>query len=271
MPETEPVLLVDQSADGIVTLTLNRPDKLNAFNTNLIDSLLDELERIRFDPAVRVVVITGAGKGFCSGADLSARNTARRVPEGVGQTQFARYFLAELGRIPLLLRALPQPVICAVNGAAAGIGYALALAADIAIAADTAKFVNAVHNSGTGAELGLSYMLPRAVGVQRAAELLFTTRPVFAEEAAAIGLVLKSVPAAKLLDEARALAGAMIRNVPAGLWLTKQALWANLSAGSLEQAMEFEHRGVLVAQATADAAEKRLSFIEKREPRFSNH
>jgi enoyl-CoA hydratase len=271
LTEPAPVLLVARPEEGIVTLTLNRPDKLNAFSAELIELLLAALDEIRFDPAVRVVIITGAGRGFCAGADLTGMGKLGKVPENVGKAQQARYFLLELGRIPLAMRGLPQPVICAVNGAAAGVGYAIALAADMTIAADGAKFVNAIHNAGTGAELGMSYMLPRAVGAQKAAEILYTMRPVLAEEAERIGLVLKAVPAERLMEEALALARSIAKNVPMGLWVTKQALWANMSAGSLEQAMEFEHRGVLISQSTADAAEKRKSFIEKRDPTFTNH
>lgn len=268
LAEREPSLVVEQTDDGIVTLRLNRPDKLNAFDAELIDRLNDALEAIRFDPAVRVVILTGTGRGFCAGADLTGTGRPRRVPADVGHPQYARYFLTELTRIVTTLRSLPQPVICAVNGAAAGAGYALALAADVTLAADTARFVNAVHNAGTGAELGMSYMLPRAVGAQRAAEILFTMRPVLADEAERIGLVLRAVPAAALMDEALALARAMAQNVPIGLWVTKQALWANQSAGSLEQAIEFEHRGVFAAQASEDAAEKRQAFLEKRAPQY---
>jgi len=271
MTHQAPPLLVEQTDDGIAILTLNRPDKLNAFNAELIDSLNAELDRIRFDPGIRVVIITGAGRGFCSGADLGGMGKIRNMPDDVGKAQHTRYFLMELGRIPLSMRALPQPVICAVNGAAAGVGYSIAVAADLTIAADNAKFVNAIHNAGTGAELGMSYLLPRAVGTQKAAEILYTMRPVLAEEAERIGLVLKAVPAAQLMDEALALARAITRNVPIGVWLTKQALWMNMSAGSLEQAMDYEHRGVFMSQSTQDAAEKRQSFLDKREPTFTHN
>jgi len=264
------VLLTERSGEGIVTLTLNRPEKLNAFNAELIDALNQEIDAIRMNPAVRVVILTGAGRGFCSGADLTGMGKPALVPDNVGKPQYARYFLMELTRIVTSLRSLPQPVICAVNGSAAGVVYALALAADVTVAADTAKFVNAIHNAGTGTELGMSYMLPRAVGAQRAAEILFTMRPVMADEAERIGLILRAVPAEGLMEEALRLARAMTQNVPIGLWITKQALWANMNAGSLEQAIEFEHRGVFVAQASEDAAEKRKSFIEKRPPTF-NH
>jgi enoyl-CoA hydratase len=265
-----PALLVETPEEGIVTLTLNRPEKLNAFNAELIESLLTEFERNRFDPTVRVVILTGAGRGFCSGADLTGMGKLAKVPENVGKMQSGRYFLMELGKLPVLMRSLPQPIICAVNGSAAGVGYSMALAADLTLAADNAKFVNAIHNAGTGTELGMSYMLPRAVGAQKAAELLFTMRAVLPDEAERIGLILKAVPADRLMEEALILARSISKNVPIGLWVTKQALWANMSAGSLEQAIEFEHRGVFISQSTADAAEKRKSFIEKREPTFTN-
>lgn len=270
MTDQEAVLRVDRTEDDIVTLTLNRPEKFNAFNADLIDALNDQIDLIRMDPTIRVVILTGAGRGFCSGADLTGMGKPRRVPDNIGKPQYTRYFLMELTRIITSLRSLPQPVICAVNGSAAGAGYALALAADMTIAADTAKFVNAIHNAGTGTELGMSYMLPRAVGAQRAAEILFTMRPVLADEAERIGLILRAVPGETLLDEAMKLARSVAQNVPVGLWITKQALWANMSAGSLEQAIELEHRGVFMSQASEDAVEKRKSFIEKRAPTF-NH
>ncbi|MBV9841032.1 MAG: enoyl-CoA hydratase/isomerase family protein [Sphingomonadaceae bacterium] len=268
MSEQESALLIDRPEEGVERITLNRPDKFNAFNAEMYDGLLAHLERIRFDPSVRVVILTGNGRGFCGGNDLSGMGELKNTPKGVGQAHYSRYTLIDLGRIPLAMKSLPQPVICAVNGAAAGIGYSLALASDLAIAGQSAKFVNAIHNAGTGAELGMSYLLPRAVGTQRAAEILYTMRPVLAEEAERIGLVLRTVPDDQLSEEALKLARNIIANVPIGIWLTKQALWMNQDAGSLEQAMEFEHRGVFIAQSTEDAKEKRKSFIEKRHPTY---
>jgi enoyl-CoA hydratase len=182
----------------------------------------------------------------------------------------AKHSITRIAQIPLLMRSIPQPVIAAVNGAAAGIGFAFALAADLCLVAESGKFVNSVHNAGTGHELGMSWMLPRAIGTQRAAEILLTARPVLAEEAARIGLALRVVPDADLLAEAHALAASITANVPLGIWLTKQSLWLNQGVGSLEAAAEIEARGVFLAQATEDAAEKRKSFIEKRPPQFNN-
>jgi enoyl-CoA hydratase len=155
-----------------------------------------------------------------------------------------------------------------VNGTAAGIGYALALASDLCLAAKSAKFINVIHNAATGTELGMSYMLPRAVGTQRAAELLLTARPVLADEAERIGLVLRAVPDETLMEEALKLADAIVVNSPIGIWLTKQSLWFNQGGGSLEAAIELENRAVLASQATEDAIEKRTSAIEKRRPDF---
>ena len=168
------------------------------------------------------------------------------------------------------MRAIPQPVIAAVNGAAAGIGFAFALAADLCLVGRSGKFVNSIHNAGTGHELGMSWMLPRAVGTQRAAEILLTARPVLADEAERIGLALRAVDDDRLLDEARALASSILANVPLGVWLTKQSLWLNQGVASLEAACEIEARGVFMAQATEDAAEKRKAWLEKRQPQFRN-
>jgi enoyl-CoA hydratase len=260
---------VDEPAEGVKRLTLNRPDVLNAFDFPMYEAFIGALEQMRHDPKARVIIITGAGKGFCSGHDTRGGSQPGWVAPGLGRIQSGAFTMAKLGLIPPLMRAMPQPIIAAVNGAAAGIGYALALAADLCIAAQSAKFVNVIHNAGTGAELGLSYMLPRAVGVQRAAELLLTARAVAADEAARIGLALKVVPDEALMSEALALADAIAVNSPIGIWLTKQSLWFNQAAGSLEAAIELENRAVLASQSTADAAEKRTSAREKRKPKFT--
>lgn len=267
---TEEPILFELAEEGIFRVTLNRPDKMNALTHAMFDGLYDELERVRYDPDIRVVVITGAGRAFCAGADLGGMGHPAEVREDLGKPQFHRYSMMRLGRLPLQLRSLPQPVICAVNGAAAGAGFAIAVASDMTLMAQSAKFVNAIHNAGTGTEFGMSYMLPRIVGTQRAAEILFTQRPILAEEAAEIGLVLKAVPDEDLQEAALAIARNIRGNVPLGVWLTKQALWANQSAGSLEAAMDYEHRGVFVSQSSEDTAEKRKSFLEKRPPEFRN-
>lgn len=263
-------LLFDRPEEQVARITFNRPDRLNAFTADMYEGLLAELERLRADETVRVVILTGAGRGFCSGNELAGAGTLQRVPRSVGETHQAKYTLMELARIPMAMRTLPQPIIAAVNGPAAGIGFSLAVSSDLVLASASAKFVNAIHNAGTGAELGLSYMLPRMIGTARAAELLLTARPVLADEAERIGLVLKAVPDESLMQETLKLARSVRENAPLGVWLTKQSLWANQGAGSLEAAIELEHRAVLISRNTDDAAEKRKAFVEKRPPVFSN-
>jgi enoyl-CoA hydratase len=264
-------ILVDEPAPGVRRITLNRPEKLNAFTFEMYQRLIAELETLRHESDVRVVILTGAGRGFCAGHDLGgAVGTPGWIAPGVGPAQWQKSMITELGRIPVLMRNLPQPIICAANGPVAGIGYSLAVAADLCLAATSAKFVNAIHNAATGAELGLSWMLPRAIGTQRAAEILLTARPVLADEAERIGLVLRVVADDQLMAASLALAEAIKVNVPIGVWLTKQSLWANQSVGSLETAIELEARAVFMAQSTQDAAEKLASRDERRPPVFKN-
>lgn len=263
-------ILRDEPAPGICRLTLNRPEALNALTYAMYDELVRLFTGLRHDPAVRVVILTGAGRGFCAGHDLRAAGEPGWVPPGLGKAQWARAVMARLGAITPLIRSLPQPVIAAINGVTAGAGYPLALAADITIAARSARFVNAFHNAGSGHEMGLSYLLPRRVGAARAAELLLTGRAVQAEEAASIGLILKAVPDEALMDEAMAMADAILVNSPIGTALTKQSLWLNETAPSLEAAIEMESRAIFISQTTEDTAEKRRAFVEKRRPQFTN-
>ena len=266
---SEDAILVDEPSPGVKRITLNRPEALNAFTFDMYQALIAALESMQHDPDTRVIILTGAGRGFCAGHDTRGAGVATWVRPGLGKIQAGKYTMSVLGRIPPLMRSMPQPIIAAVNGAAAGIGYALALAAEICIAGQSAKFVNVIHNAATGTELGMSYMLPRAVGTQRAAEILLTARAVPADEAERIGLVLRAVPDEALMDEALRLADAIAVNSPVGIWLTKEALWRSQESGSLEAAIDFETRAVLASQSTADAVEKRASAQEKRRPKFT--
>jgi enoyl-CoA hydratase len=259
----------DTPMDGVCRLTLNRPDALNSLTFAMYAELLDHLEAVRYDHDVRVVILTGAGRAFCAGHDIRSAGTPEWVAEGLGKAQFQRRVMDKLGQIPVLMQAIPQPVICAINGVAAGAGFSLALAADMTVAARSATFVNAFHNAGTGHELGFSYLLPRLVGLQRAAELTLTGRPVLAEEAAEIGLVLRCVDDDALMSDALALAEAIMVNSPIGIALTKSSLRSNVDAPSLAAAIELENRAIFMSQSTADTTEKRKAFIEKRAPRFT--
>jgi enoyl-CoA hydratase len=261
-------ILVDAPRPDVRRITLNRPESGNAFTHAMYDRLLHILDETRLDLTIRAVILTGAGRAFCTGHDLRGAGEDPEAARGLTGFYAKKAFLARLSRIPLALRSLPQPVIGALNGAVAGIGYALALSCDMTVAAKSAKFVNAIHNAGTGAELGLSYLLPRQIGAQRAAELLLTARHVLADEAERIGLTLRAVPDEALMDEALAIAARIAVNVPIGVMMTKQSLWLNQGAGSLEAAIELEHRAVHISQATADTAEKQAAFFEKRDPNF---
>lgn len=261
-------ILVDTPEEGVRRITLNRPEVLNAFTWEMYAALLDAFADIRADPGARVVILTANGRGFSAGHDLKNAGQSPVAYEGLGKAYQNRHSLLWLGRIPVAMRNLPQPIICAVNGTVAGVGYTLAMASDMTIAVRSAKFINTIHNAATGAELGLSYLISKAVGSQRAAELLLTSRPVMADEAERIGLILRAVDDDKLMDEALTIARGVMANVPMGIWLTKQSLWLNQSAGSLEAAIELENRAVTIAQATDDAKEKRAAFFEKRPPNF---
>lgn len=262
-------ILRDMPVEGVCRLTLNRPDALNSLTFAMYAELIEQMEAVRYDHDVRVVLLTGAGRAFCAGHDIRAGSAPDWVSANLGKAQFQRRVMDRLGQIPLLMHALPQPVICAVNGVTAGAGYPIALAADMTIAARSAKFVNAFHNAGTGHEMGFSYLLPRLVGMQRAAELMLTGRPVMADEAAQIGLILRCVDDEALMDEALKLAEAVMVNSPIGISVTKSSLWHNVDAPSMESAIEMENRAIFMSQSTADTAEKRSAFIEKRKPNFT--
>jgi len=262
--------LIEEPIEGVTRITINRPDKGNTFNSAMYSELADIFRAIKYQPTTRVVILTAAGnRHFCTGHDLRNPGTPEWFPEGLGKAYSTRYALDVLTSLPILMRKLPQPVICGLNGTVAGMAMAFPLAADITIMAKSARFVNAIHNAGSGAELGISYMLPRAVGTQKAAEIMLTAAQVDSAEAEKIGMVLKTVDDEALQDECLDMAKRMIVNVPMGLWVTKQSMWENLNAGSLEQAIEFESRGVFAAQSMEDKTEKQKSFFEKREPKFT--
>ena len=247
---------------GVAMLTLNRPERLNALSAPLVEDLHAALDAI--DDAVRVVVLTGAGRGFCAGLDL-------KEPMGDGTVVGGLRAQERIAGLMLKLRALPQPVIAAVNGAAAGGGLALALSSDVRLASPEARFNVAFVKLGvSGADMGVSHLLPRIVGLGHASELMLTGRLVGAEEAARIGLANRVVPAGALLDEAAALAGEIARNTPFAIRMTKQVLGVNVDAQSLAAAIELENRTQILATQTGDFREAIMAFVEKREPRYDS-
>ena len=204
--------------EGLATVTLNRPEKLNALTPALCDELIAALRRMSSDPAVRAIILTGAGRAFCAGADLSMLGSDGDALVAAGK------------QIALLIRAAPQPVIAAVNGAAAGGGVNLALACDYRIAADAATLGQVFARLGLGPDWGGSYFLPRLVGSSRALELLWSARMVPASEALALGLVDRVVPADRLLTEIRALAAAWATSPALALRRAKEAIYRSADA-----------------------------------------
>jgi enoyl-CoA hydratase len=264
-------LLVDRGRPGVALLTLNRPHHLNALTSEMLAELYATLEGLGRDETCRVIVITGAGRGFCAGDDLADYRPPAWVPRDVGPVHSNMYQQKYVAQLVPRLRGLPQPVIAAVNGAAAGAGYALALGADLRIASESALFVDAFVKIGaSGAELGLSWLLQRIVGATRAAELVLTGRRVTGPEAARIGLVLETVPDDALLPAALRLADEIIANTPFGTWMGKATLWSNLEISSLEAAIDLEARTQILALATEDAREQLAAFRERRPPTYSN-
>lgn len=240
-------------SDDIATLTLNRPEKLNALSDASVDALLAALDEVEHSEAL-VLIITGAGRGFCAGFDLSLAADGA-AGGGAKDTAFWVARQEKYASLVTRLRAIPQPVIAAVNGAAAGAGLGLALACDTRIGATACRFSSAFIRVGmSSCDIGVSYLLPRAIGTTHAYEMMLTGRMVEAEEAARIGLVLRTVAPENLMEAARELAQSMAANGKMGLWMTKRGMWANLETSSLSAAIELENRTQILMRSTGSLA-----------------
>ncbi|MCX7168311.1 MAG: 2-(1,2-epoxy-1,2-dihydrophenyl)acetyl-CoA isomerase PaaG [Rhodocyclales bacterium] len=248
---------------GIARITLNRPDRLNSFNGDMHLELRDALARTR-DGGARVLLLTGAGRGFCAGQDLSDRNVAvGSDPVDLGYTIETFYKPLVLG-----LRALEMPVICAVNGVAAGAGASIALACDLVLAARSASFIQAFCKLGLVPDAGGTWVLPRLVGTARAMGLAMLGDKLSAEQAEAWGLIWKCVDDDKLMAEAEKLATHFSTAPTKGLARTKQALYAS-SGNSLEQQLELERASQQELGFGHDYREGVAAFMEKRSPTFT--
>lgn len=262
------VLELSRPHDGITQLTLNRPDKLNAMTSELVQSLHDALDDVSRDPDCRVVVLTGSGRGFCAGLDLTGYGQAPHT-EHLGPTPKGFAVQKHIASLIPHLRSIPQPVIAAVNGPAAGGGFALVLGSDIRLAARTAKFNAAFIRIGLSAcDIGTSWVLPRLVGASRAQELMLTGRIFDAEEAYRIGLVVEVVDNDSLLDLAYLKAKQIMLNTPFGVALTKEGMWSALEIPGMQAAIDLENRQQIMASATADHREAMAAFLEKRPPNY---
>jgi enoyl-CoA hydratase/carnithine racemase len=257
---------LDRPRRDVAVLTLNRPEKLNALTFELVDDLHAALDEIGADNGCRVVVLTGAGRGFCSGLDLSAigPSSASAGTTGPRAGMLSQQRIADL---PARLRRLQQPVIAAVNGPAFGGGFALALACDLRVAAASARFCTQFIKVGVGGcDIGISYTLPRLVGGSKAFELLLTAREVSAREAYELGLVVDVVDDATVVDRALELADVLCGYSPFGVVMTKEVMWANLDAPNLEHALHLENRTQILAGTGGEIMEAAAAFLERRPP-----
>ncbi|HEY1751667.1 MAG TPA: enoyl-CoA hydratase-related protein [Caulobacteraceae bacterium] len=243
-------------------LTLNRPHALNAITTQMVGELSDYFGGLFNDAGCRVVVMRGAGRAFCAGLDIKARGQAGETPFGGG---FG--FQGYLADVYLKMRRCPQPIVALVHGPACGGGFAFALAADIRIAAESARMNAAFIRLGLSAcDMGVSYFLPRLVGVSVASELMLTGRFIHAQRALATGLVSEVVPDDQLATAAQPYLDEMLSTAPMGLRLTKEGLNLAIDAPSLEAAMAIENRNQTLCARTDDFAEGMRAFLEKRAP-----
>ncbi len=264
-----PFVLTEKPRSHVTLVTLNRPERMNAMAFDVMIPLREALEEISRDNDTRVVVLTGAGHGFCSGADLEDPGTIPGV-DGLGLPTIALRSMELLDDVIRTLRRMHQPVIAAVNGAAIGGGFCLALAADIRVAATSAYFRAAGINNGlTASELGISYLLPRAIGTARAAEIMLTGRDVGAEEADRIGLVSSITMNEDLLNRCYEIAERIIGYSHVGVELTKRLLWSSLDAASFESHLLHEGTSQLFVRLTTENFEEAVrARKEKRTPVF---
>ena len=262
---TQPLLI--ERRDGVDRVTLNRPDHLNALDPSLIEALNGYFAGLQRDRGTRVVVLRGAGSAFCAGLDLKhamARREGQQEPSGVQESLDSQRRIAE---IVMLMRRCPQPIIAQVQGAAAGGGFALALAADVRIASKSARMNCAFIKLGVGGcDIGSSYFLPRLVGVSVASELILTGRFIHAERALAVGLVSEVVEEDQLDAAAAPYVDAMMAASPVALLLSKECLNISTDAGSLEAVIGMEDRNQVLCSRSEDFSEGIRAFLEKRKP-----
>jgi 2-(1,2-epoxy-1,2-dihydrophenyl)acetyl-CoA isomerase len=253
--------ILTTQVEGVLTITLNRPEVLNAFNSVMGRELLDALKKAERDPSARCLVLTGAGRAFSSGEDLKARQAEGTV--GFGATLRDRY-----NPIILKMRNIEKPVIGSINGVAAGAGCSIALACDIRIASDKASFIEAFVRIGLVPDSGSAYFLPRLVGLGKALEIAFTGDAIGGEDAVRIGLINKLVPAEELESATRDFARRLAKGPTRAIGLAKRTFNKALSM-DLEEALEYEVFAQETAGGTADYQEGVAAFLEKRAPNYT--
>jgi 2-(1,2-epoxy-1,2-dihydrophenyl)acetyl-CoA isomerase len=255
--------LLETVTDRVATLTLNRPDRLNALSSPMLDGLLEALPRLGADPQVAVVVLTGAGRGFCAGGDVKS------MAEGSSQLGLEDAVQRLRGRMEVsrLLHEIPKPTIAMVNGPAAGAGLSMALACDLRIASESARFITAFVNVGFSGDFGGSYFLSKLVGTAKARELYYTGEALDADRALALGIVNRVVPDAELANATMTLATRLARGPNVALGLMKQNF--NVAeTGNLSELLDLEALHQIKTARTEDHREAARAFVEKRPPVF---
>jgi 2-(1,2-epoxy-1,2-dihydrophenyl)acetyl-CoA isomerase len=248
---------------GKVTISLNRPRALNALNGELIDELLRALKEGAQDPDVKVMILTGAGRAFCFGADVAEFSKSKDLADPSSPLQL----LKKTQEIIRLLTEMPKPTIASLNGFATGLGLDLALACDIRIAAERVKVAEAFISMGLVPDGGGTFLLPRLVGIAKAAEMIFTGMSLSASEAERMGLINRVVPHHELVKATEDLADKLVKRPSLALALAKRALWKNLQ-GDLESALEVEAESQKICLASEDHREAVQAFVERRDPVF---
>ncbi len=256
----------DEVLKGVGRITLNRPERLNAINMEMLGELYELFKELQDNHETRVLILTGAGRGFCSGADI--KDDALNSEKGIDLFASAGKHLEKVqriySRIIIAMRRVPQPIIAAVNGASAGGGFSMALASDIILANSKAAFTASFVNIGlSGGELGTSYFLPKMVGSAKASEILMTGRTVYAEEAERIGMVSRLVDDDKLMETAVQTAEILLGKSLLGLKFTKEAIRLNLTAPNIEAAIELEDRNQSICCSLPDFFEAVTAFAKK--------
>lgn len=264
------VIEVGRPRNGVAQITLNRPERRNAMNFALVDGLYRTLDALAADRSCRVIVLTGAGAGFCAGLDLAEGANPPDVA-GLGRAHAGMRVQKFIAGLVPALRAQPQPIVAAVNGAASGGGLALALGSDVRVASAAARFNVAFIRVGLSAcDIGVSWLLPRLIGASRAYELMLTGRFVDSAEAERIGLVTRVVPDGEVVAAALDEAELILANGPFGVRMTKEVMWSQLEIGSLQAGIDLENRTQVLSSFTGDLEEAMAAFVEKRSPRFTD-
>jgi enoyl-CoA hydratase/carnithine racemase len=263
-------VLVERPRSEVAVITLDRPESLNAITFELVDELHRALDMLDADNSCRVVVLTGAGRGFCAGLDLKGIGPSSRSAGLASGPHAGMRSQEHIAALVPHLRRIQQPVIAAINGAAYGGGLALACACDHRIAAASARMcVQYIKVGICGCDNGISYTLPRLVGASRAHDLILTARVIDATEAERIGLVSRVTADGAVLEEALAIADTLCGYSPFGLAMTKEVMWANLDVDSVDAAIHLENRTQILASTTGDVMEAAAAFAEGRPPVWS--